>query len=44
MTPVLEALKSHLQGNAYARLGEVKRTYDPNDVFQSNHPIAPAAG
>jgi hypothetical protein len=26
-----------------ARLGEVKRAYDPDDVFQSNHPIVPAA-
>jgi hypothetical protein len=29
---------------AHRRLGEVKRAYDPDDVFQSNHPIAPAAG
>jgi hypothetical protein len=28
---------------AYARLCEVKRAYDPDDVFQANHPIAPAA-
>jgi FAD/FMN-containing dehydrogenase len=27
---------------AYARLCEVKRAYDPDDVFQSNHPIPPA--
>ena len=29
--------------SAYARLAEIKRAYDPDDVFQSNHPIAPAA-
>jgi FAD/FMN-containing dehydrogenase len=29
---------------AYARLCEIKRAYDPDDVFQANHPIAPAAG
>ena len=28
---------------ASPRLAEVKRTYDPDDVFQSNHPIAPTA-
>jgi FAD binding domain/Berberine and berberine like len=29
---------------AHKRLGAVKHAYDPDDVFQSNHPIAPAAG
>jgi hypothetical protein len=29
---------------AHKRLGEIKQSYDPDDVFQSNHPIAPAAG
>jgi FAD/FMN-containing dehydrogenase len=29
---------------AHRRLGEVKQAYDPDDVFQSNHPIAPTAG
>jgi Berberine and berberine like len=29
---------------AHRRLGQVKRAYDPEDLFQSNHPIAPAAG
>jgi FAD/FMN-containing dehydrogenase len=29
---------------AYERLGRVKHAYDPDDVFQSNQPIAPAAG
>jgi FAD binding domain/Berberine and berberine like len=29
---------------AYKRLGEVKQAYDPDDVFQANHPIAPTAG
>ncbi len=28
---------------AAPRLAEVKRAYDPDDVFQSNHPIAPTA-
>ncbi|MDT4915212.1 MAG: hypothetical protein QOC66_4340 [Pseudonocardiales bacterium] len=28
----------------YARLQEVKATYDPSDVIRSNHPVAPAAG
>ena len=28
---------------AYARLGEVKRAYDPDDLFRSNQQVAPAA-
>jgi hypothetical protein len=30
--------------NAYRRLQVVKAAYDPDDVFRSNHPIAPADG
>jgi hypothetical protein len=28
--------------SVYRRLSEVKRTFDPDDLFRANHPIAPA--
>jgi hypothetical protein len=29
---------------ARARLRELKRSLDPNDMFRSNHPILPSTG
>jgi FAD/FMN-containing dehydrogenase len=34
--------KTMFPAETYTRLCEVKRAYDPDDLFQANHPIAPA--